>query len=132
MKLLFLVLAFLLPVVLVFGYSIWLNRRRRTSGAVNSVGDPENTTFSALVERCKALKNSAIADNDADIDGEIESVLAIARSLQDQDLRELSLSHVMGVYVTIGRDEEARALLSEVKKEANRASILEKVFGNVT
>jgi hypothetical protein len=38
----------------------------------------------------------------------------------------------MGVYMTIGRDEEARALLSEVKDETIRAHILKEVFGSDT
>ena len=117
---------------MVFAYSRWLNRQRQAPGVEKVAGDKENKTFSALVQRCTALKNSAIADNAANIEEDIDSALEIARSLQDQNLRELSLAQVMSVYVAIGRDQEARALLSEVEKEANRTSILEEVFGNIT
>ncbi len=130
--LLYIVLGFLLPVILVFGYSVWLHRRRRPSNIAESVDDPEHKSFSALAQRCTALKNSSTTDNAGNIEEDIEAVLVIARSLQDQILRELSLSEVMSVYVAIGRDKEARALLSEVKGETNRAKILEEVFGGVT
>ena len=132
MKILYIVLSFLLPVVMVFGYSVWLHRRRRPANSMEIASDPENKAFSALVQRCTALKNSAITDNATDIEEDIDSVLEIARSLQDQNLREQSLSQVMAVYVAIGRDKEARVLLTEVKDETNRAHILEEVFGNVT
>jgi hypothetical protein len=118
--------------MLVFGYSVWLHRRRRNSDTAELAGDTESTAFSDLVQRCTALKSSAITDNVTDLEEDIDTVLVIARSLKDQDLREQSLSQVMDVYVTIGRDKEARALLSEVKDETNRAHILKKVFGNVT
>ena len=130
--LLYIVLAFLVPVVMVFGYSVWLHRRRRPSVAVEPGGDPEDKTFSDLVQRCSALKNSVIANDAINIEEDIDSMLIIARSLQDQNLRELSLAQVMGVYVAIERVEEARALLSEVKEETNRARFLEDVFGNIT
>lgn len=130
--LLYIVLGFLLPVIMVFGYSVWLNRRRRTTDNVESVGAAEHKAFSALAQRCTALKSSVTADNATSIEEEIEPLLVIARSLQEQNPRELSLSEVMSVYVAIGRDKEARALLSEVKGETNRAKILEEVFGGVT
>jgi len=130
MMLIIIVLAFLLPVILVFGYSVWRYRKRTIPGAAQIIGDPEKKTFAALGEKCTDLKNSASTDNATDIDEDIDSVLEIARSLKDQNLREMSLFHVMGVYVAIGREQEARALLSEVKEEANRAYILEKVFGD--
>ncbi len=129
MKILFVVLGFLLPVVMVFAYSIWLNRRRRSRIADFS-DDPENKTVSLLVQRCTALKNSVTADDSTGLDEEIESVLATARSLTNQNLRELSLSRVMAVYVAAGRDEEARALLSEVKDDSNRARFSGELFGN--
>jgi len=132
MMLLLIILGFLLPVLMVFGYSRWLNRQRQTPNAAKNIGDPENETFSALVQSCTTLKDSANTANATDIQEDVDSILVIARSIQDQNLRELSLAQVMGVYVAIGCDQEARALLSEVKGEANRASILEKVFGNVT
>jgi hypothetical protein len=132
MAILYIVLGFLLPVIMVFGYSVWLNRRRRISGGAEFVGDPEKKAFSAIVQRCATLKNSANKDNATNIEEDIDSVLVKARSLQDQNLRERSLSQVMSVYVAMGRDKEARALLSEVKDEANRANILEEVFGHPT
>jgi len=132
MALLYIVLGFLLPVVMVFGYSVWLNRKRRASIAERRIDDPEKEIFSAIVQRCTALKDSAVTDNTANIAEDIDSVLATTRSLQDQNLRELSLSQVMGVYLAIGRDEDARALLSEVKVETNRAKILKEIFGDVT
>jgi heme/copper-type cytochrome/quinol oxidase subunit 2 len=132
MMVLYIVLGFLVPVMLVFGYSVWLHRRRQNSDTAELAGDTENTAFSDLVQRCTALKSSAITNNVTDLEEDIDTVLVIARSLKDQDLREQSLSQVMDVYVTIGRDKEARALLSEVKDETNRTHILKKVFGNVT
>jgi hypothetical protein len=42
MTLLLIVLAFLAPVVLVFGYSIWLQRRRRTSETTETDSEKEN------------------------------------------------------------------------------------------
>ena len=132
MALLYIVLGFLLPVVMVFGYSVWLNRKRRASIAAARIDDPENKVFSAIVQRCTTLKDSAIAGSTANISEDIDSVLVTARSLQDQNLRELSLSQVMSVYMAIGRDKDARALLSEVKEETNRANILKEVFGDVT
>jgi len=132
MMILLIILGFLLPVMLVFAYSVWLNRQRRSSAVIEISGDSENKTYSALVQRCKVLRNSAITDDGTGIEEDIVSILEIARSLQEQNLRELSLSHVMGVYVAIGREDKARALLSEVKEETNRATILEKVFGNAT
>jgi hypothetical protein len=118
--------------MMVFGYSKWLNRKRQTSGTVKYAGDTENKVFSDLVQKCTALKNSAITDNAIDIEEDIDAVLVIVRSLKAQNLREQSLSQVMGVYMTIGRDEEARALLSEVKDETIRAHILKEVFGSDT
>ncbi len=132
MIVLYIVLGFLVPVMMVFGYSKWLNRKRQTSGTVKYAGDTENKVFSDLVQKCTALKNSAITDNAIDIEEDINAVLVIVRSLKAQNLREQSLSQVMGVYMTIGRDEEARALLSEVKDETIRAHILKEVFGSDT
>jgi predicted negative regulator of RcsB-dependent stress response len=118
MMLLIIVLGFLVPVLMVFGYSVWLGRKRRAS-----------TAFSDLVQRCAALKESAASDNDANDEEEINSVLTTARFFQDQNFRELSLSQVMSVYVAKGRDEEARALMSEVRDDGNRAQILKEIFG---
>jgi hypothetical protein len=127
---LYIVLGFLVPVLMVFGYSVWLNRKRKNSGTARFAGDTESKVFSDLVQKCTALKNSAITDNVTDIEKDIDAVLVIVRSLKAQDLREQSLSQVIGVYVTIGRDKEARALLSEVKNETTRAHILKEVFSN--
>jgi hypothetical protein len=47
MMLLYIVLGFLVPVVMVFGYSVWLQRRRRrrTSDTKETGSDTENKTF---------------------------------------------------------------------------------------
>jgi len=131
MGLLYIVLGFLVPVIMVFAYSVWLHRRRVAADA-KLASDPDNKAFAELVQRCSALKTAATTDNVTNIEEDINSVLVVARSLQDQDMREASLSHAMGVYLAIGRDEEAHALLAEVKKETNRARILKNVFGKVT
>jgi hypothetical protein len=130
MMLLVIVLAFLLPVILVFGYSVWRYRKRPIPGAAQIIGDPEKKTFSALAQKCTDLKNSVSTGSASNIEKDIDSVLEVARSLKDQNLREMSLSHVMGIYVAIGREQDARALLAEVKDEANRVYILEEVFGD--
>ncbi len=132
MMLLYIVLGFLVPVIMVFVYSIWLNRKRRSSNTTELRGDSENKTFSALVQKCSDLRDSVIKDNAINIEEEIDSVLAIARSFRDQNLKDQSLAQVMAVYVAIGRDEEARTLLSEVKGETNRAHILKEVLRTVT
>jgi hypothetical protein len=118
MMLLFIVLGFLAPVLMVFGYSVWLSRKRRAS-----------KEFSDLVQRCTVLRESTTSDNDADFEEEVNSVLAKARMFQDQNFRELSLSQIMSIYVAKGRDEEARVLMSEVRDEGNHARILKEIFG---
>ncbi len=131
MGLVYVVLGFLVPVVMVFAYSVWLHRRR-VAATEKLASDPVNKAFMDLLQRCAALKTAAMTDDVTNIEEDIDSVLVIARSLQDQDMREASLSHVMSIYLAIGRDEEAHALLSEVKNEANRARILREVLGKVT
>jgi len=116
---------------MVFAYSVWLHRRR-VAATEKLASDPVNKAFMDLLQRCAALKTAAMTDDVTNIEEDIDSVLVIARSLQDQDMREASLSHVMSIYLAIGRDEEAHALLSEVKNEANRARILREVLGKVT
>ena len=118
MMLLIIVIGFLVPVVMVFVYSVWLGRKRRAS-----------KEFSALVQRCTALKNAGKTIDDTSFEEEINSVLARARSFQDQNFRELSLSQVMSLYIALGREEEARALMAEVRDEGNRARILKEIFG---
>jgi cytochrome c oxidase assembly factor CtaG len=44
MMVLYIVLGFLAPVILVFGYSVWLNRRRRTPDKTETGSDTENKT----------------------------------------------------------------------------------------
>jgi len=44
MMILLIILGFLLPVILVFAYSVWLNRRRRDSNAIENPDDPEDKT----------------------------------------------------------------------------------------
>ena len=130
MELLFVVLAFLVPVVMVFAYSVWLHRRRRSSGVVDIVDRRESEALSVLVKKCTDLKTTVSTDNAGDIEEDIDSILVTARSLRDQNLRELALGQVMGVYIAMGREEEARKLLSEVKEETNRAEFLKTMFGN--
>lgn len=45
MMVLYIVLGFLVPVILVFVYSVWLHRRRRTTDTTETDSDTENKTF---------------------------------------------------------------------------------------
>ncbi len=122
MMVVYIVLGFLVPVVMVFGYSVLLSRRRVASRARN--------TLSSVEKKCATLKDSAAAGNTTEIEADMDSVLEVVRALPDQNLREQSLGKVMDVYLALGQDENARALLSEVEDEANRANILKEVFGD--
>jgi heme/copper-type cytochrome/quinol oxidase subunit 2 len=44
MIVLYIVLGFLVPVILVFGYSVWLHRRRQNSDTTETGSDTENKT----------------------------------------------------------------------------------------
>ncbi len=122
MMLVTIVLGFLIPVVMVFGYSVWLSRKRKAA-----YGKMDQTIFSQLVEKCVALKESA--DKGDSIKAELDSVLDVVRSIKNQDIRNQSLAQVMTLYVSTGSEKEAEALLSEVEGEANRASIRRDVLG---
>jgi hypothetical protein len=47
MELMIIVGGFLLPVIMVFGYSIWRSRQRKKAMAARSAGDPENNNSQA-------------------------------------------------------------------------------------
>ncbi|MAF83691.1 MAG: hypothetical protein QGH93_01585 [Gammaproteobacteria bacterium] len=127
MMLVYIVLGFLIPVVMVFAYSKWLSHKRKVV-----YKKMDHTIYSQLVDKCVALKSSAKSGKDNNISAEIDSVLEVVRTINDQDIKAQSLSQVMSVYVSIGCDSEAQALLSEVEGETNRANILKEVFGEET